>query len=637
MVKNSTVSFLVLLVSSICLSFACDSNKDTHSDYSSGIGLKNLKPDHPRLLFTNEDLERIQTLANSDRDLQIIIANVIQSADEVIDEPVAKYNVVDSRPRLLHESRAVLSRIQYLAMAYRITGHQKYLNRAVLELKTAAAFPDWNPRHFLDTGEMTTAFAIGYDWLYDDLSEEDRKIIREAIVNHGLKAGLDAYANDAVWVERKPSNWNQVCNAGLSMGALAIADEEPEIARQILEKAKASIPNGMNPYTPDGAYKEGPMYWWYGTAFNVLLINSLQTALNTDWDLTSIEGFHNTASYIIHATSPTQLLFNYGDSSDSAKLTPMLFWFAKQYGNQHWADYHRSMLVDAINNDYDHQFNRLSALDVAWYQSPANDNEHIEPLDAVFRSQGDVAMMRSDWEDPNALFTAFQGIWNQVPHAKLDHGSFVLDADGVRWARHPGTESYSMPDFWDYSEGGVRWTYYRNSSLSHNTLSIDGQLQRAEAKGSINSYGSEPNYAFAVMDLSETYAGQAEKVARGIAMLDRSRVLVQDELTLVNDTSTVRWAMVTEAEVQLDGPVALLTQDGRTLNAEILSPEGASFELVSTDSGDERQRSNEGTVMLATKVNGDDSRMVRIAVLLTPVGEKWPEKKDPVLRTLDNW
>ena len=46
------------------------------------------------------------------------------------------------------------------------------------ELRAAAAFPDWNPSHFLDTAEMTHAFAIGYDWLYEGLGPEARGVQR---------------------------------------------------------------------------------------------------------------------------------------------------------------------------------------------------------------------------------------------------------------------------------------------------------------------------------------------------------------------------------------------------------------------------------------------------------------------------
>ncbi len=50
-----------------------------------------------------------------------------------------------------------------------MTGDPQFKDRAEQEMLGVAAFPDWNPPHFLDVGEMTTAMAIGYDWLYDVL------------------------------------------------------------------------------------------------------------------------------------------------------------------------------------------------------------------------------------------------------------------------------------------------------------------------------------------------------------------------------------------------------------------------------------------------------------------------------------
>lgn len=75
-----------------------------------------------------------------------------------------------------------------------MTGDDQFKERAEQEMLAAAAFPDWNPSHFLDVGEMTAALAIGYDWLYDALPPASRAIIRQAIVEKGLKMGDDPRA-----------------------------------------------------------------------------------------------------------------------------------------------------------------------------------------------------------------------------------------------------------------------------------------------------------------------------------------------------------------------------------------------------------------------------------------------------------
>lgn len=68
-------------------------------------------------------------------------------------------------------------------MVYHLAGDPRYSDRAWQELEAAAAFPDWNPAHFLDTAEMTCALALGYDWLYRQWTEQQRHLLREAIVS----------------------------------------------------------------------------------------------------------------------------------------------------------------------------------------------------------------------------------------------------------------------------------------------------------------------------------------------------------------------------------------------------------------------------------------------------------------------
>ena len=96
-------------------------------------------------------------------------------------------------PRLLAVSRTVLDRVLTLALLYRLDGDRRWVARAREELLAAAAFSDWNPDHFLDVAEMAHAFAIGYDWMYDALTPDDRTMIRRALVDKGLQPAAQAY------------------------------------------------------------------------------------------------------------------------------------------------------------------------------------------------------------------------------------------------------------------------------------------------------------------------------------------------------------------------------------------------------------------------------------------------------------
>jgi hypothetical protein len=76
---------------------------------------------------------------------------------------------------------------------------------------------------------MATAVGIGYDWLYDLLSSEQREEIKAGLLKHALKTGLELYEKGGWWVSAH-NNWNEVCNAGLTIAALALVEDERAIA-----------------------------------------------------------------------------------------------------------------------------------------------------------------------------------------------------------------------------------------------------------------------------------------------------------------------------------------------------------------------------------------------------------------------
>ena len=73
-------------------------------------------------------------------------------------------------PRMHAVSCEVLRRVLFLSYAYRMEGLEKCAARAEKELLHAAAFVDWNPPHFLDVAEMSTAFFISWVSTYPYVS-----------------------------------------------------------------------------------------------------------------------------------------------------------------------------------------------------------------------------------------------------------------------------------------------------------------------------------------------------------------------------------------------------------------------------------------------------------------------------------
>ncbi len=605
--------------------------------------LAHLRAGHPRLLLTDDQLAAAVAAAKTDPLRAQLHARIVALATAELNTTPIKHVLIG--PRLLDKSRTALGRVLTCAMAFRLTGDERFAARAKKELFAAAAFDDWNPSHFLDVAELSLAFGIGYDWLYAQLSPDERATLKAAMLKHSLGFAHAAYAgprptDSRVWFVTATHNWNQVCNGGLLATALALADEEPALARLVVNGAVRSLPLAMAAYAPDGAYPEGPGYWTYGTTYNVIAIAELETALGSDFGLTKSPAFLISALYRTYVESPAGLLFNYADGEASHSKSPALTWLAQKNGaaSDVALEFSRSLLqADLAKKRVDREGDRFFALHAVWFPEEPNRPEPAprgEELDAHFRGRAELAIFRSAWHDARALFVGFKAGRNDVNHAHLDLGSFVLDADGVRWAQDLGPDDYNLPGYF----GEKRWIYYRLTNRSHNTLTPGDALQDPKGIAPIVAYESAPARAFAVADLTSAYPGAAEKILRGVALLDRARVLVQDDVTGLKSGTSLAWRLLTDAKVKIDDARhATLTQKGRTLRAEILAPATAKFSAGPATPPTAAEKQNAGVTVLAAEFT-PDTPDTRLAILLTPVGDHWPASLPaPPLAPLAGW
>src|SRR5690606_3129409 len=118
----------------------------------------------------------------------------------------------------------------------------------------------------------------------------------------------------------------------------------------------------------------------------------------------------------------------------------------------------------------------------------------------------------------------------ELNHAHMDAGSFVFELDGVRWAIDLGAQDYESLeskhiDLWNRAQDSQRWQVYRLNNDSHNTLTIDGQPHRVNGHAVITHFSRDASNAYAIVDLSPVFAGQAATVRRGFKLLPGRRVL----------------------------------------------------------------------------------------------------------------
>ena len=530
---------------------------------------------HPRLFADAARWSALQEQVTRDPVSRQIFTIVKDSAERLLDQPPVAY--VDTGAFWHGPMRQAQGRILSLALTYRLTGDVRFLARAKREMRTMAELPNWYPKHFLDTAEGALGMATGLDWLHDSLTAEEQAQFATALVEKALKPGL-LVADEKTWVSGN-NNWTAVCHGGLVVAALAIAERDPALAQLTVERALKHMPHYAELYAPVGAYSEGPDYWAYGTTFYALLAESLRTALGTTAGLERARGFLQTADYTLQMTAPSGLLFNFGDNGSGLGFEPILFWFARELRRGDLIAREVTnlrTLADAIaggapRNDA----SRMLALALIWRDPSLPLATSSTPPLAWWSEGGSQpqAVLRSRWNDPRVTFVGIKAGQADDSHAHMDIGSFILEADGVRWAVDIGRESYPharangmAADLFKTSQASKRWSIFRCGPESHNLLRFDGAPPLVTEKADIRPLSAARTDAPGFMvDLTPVVQGQVARAERRIRLHADRSVTIEDEWTTRTAATQVTFQWLTQADITPHADGATLRQNGETL------------------------------------------------------------------------
>lgn len=573
-----------------------------------------LLPSHPRLYLTPAEVARIQSDIKNHPIARTSYDKMMVKADGMLKQEPSKYEIPDGL-RLLSTSRRVLDRTLVLGLAFHLTGDGKYKERLWKELEAAAAFQDWNNRHYLDTAEMLHAFGLGYDWLYHAWTPAQRKILEEAATSKGLKSSYEAYRGRGAnfWWVNGNNNWNFVCNGGTSVAALAFYESNPDLCVDLITNAIASFQHVMEEFEPDGAWYEGPGYWHYSLKYLSPFFRTWETALGTNFGVFQVfPGLAKTADFPVLLTGPSGLSFNFADAG-AGKTGSMgeLYYLARHMQNPVWHAFEKARVSGSPEE--------LLYFDAGLEGKPLAG----VPLDRVFRKV-EVAQFRSDWSS-NALFLGIKAGANGTPHFHYDLGSFVLEAHGVRFLEDLGMEKATY-ELYKYAGKYGHDDFYRIRPEGHNTLLLNpgkeaGQGHQAETR--LEGFETTAQGAKVSVNLTPAYKDEAKKVLRTFAMVNNRTAVEISDTVEAHEPSTLWWFAHTKAEIVLtpDGRTATLTLPEGDLKAEVVEPKGARFTVMAaaplpTSPNPDVQNRNVGFRKLALSFSNATS--VKTLVRFTP-------------------
>ncbi|MBP5272166.1 MAG: hypothetical protein ILO43_04275, partial [Clostridia bacterium] len=487
---------------------------------------------HPRVLIDKAGFDQIRSVVTGNRSSNRFLCDVtdliISYADKFVNAPITiTYTLDASGKRLLTQSRDAFRQLSVMAYAYQITGQTKYVTRCRKILDDVCSFSDWHPSHFLDVGEMSLGVAIAYDWLYNVLTTEEKVKIRTALVDYGLKAGLQ-YGPSKFY--NSDGNWNQVCNGGMVAAAIAVYEKDKTTAWQSIEKAVETNRNAIGlMYSPDGNYAEGYGYWGYGTGFQSMMMQMYETAFGGTADLADVQGFLKTAGYMQFMVGPCGP-FSYADGGSSSESASIgMWWFAGhlkdksllcnemriynkgKYGSG--SDERLLPLVPAVVKDFN-----------------IDDFTGVHPSKNVWSGNGlvPVAMVHTGWNfDENDHYVGIKAGQANENHGHMDAGTFVYDALGQRWSADLTRPTYTAMenalgavggDFWSMGQKSLRWDIISMNNWCHSTISVgsnDGSVSKTyptdhnvKGKCTILSVLDSSTEKGAVLDMSAPLQGQ---------------------------------------------------------------------------------------------------------------------------------
>ena len=206
--------------------------------------LATLRPSHPRLIMTDDHLARIvQEAENDSSGLQRkLFKKVISLAEEDLSAEIEYYMNDDVRlankprtrsPALKSMKNRIVSKVITLSMAFRLTNDSRFAEKAIDMMKAASSFPDWFPFHFLTVAEFSFAVSIGYDWLYNYMSESDRQYIGDGLYRNCLELAPEMYGSFVVAIDGGARPTSLARNKHADDAGEETADEEGSFSSMI--------------------------------------------------------------------------------------------------------------------------------------------------------------------------------------------------------------------------------------------------------------------------------------------------------------------------------------------------------------------------------------------------------------------
>jgi hypothetical protein len=540
---------------------------------------------HPRLLFRRDHLEDIRSTLQSTR--REAYTDLMKQADGYLGTeapPEPDYDQIEDRPRrrlAYFESFQLMRRyhlgaMMHTALAYLMTGREEY-GATAKEILLGAT--EWDPEGISSIlapyGDevglgLVKSEALTYDWIYDLLTEDERKRVEKMMVARADQ--MVRRLRKQKFLSNPQSSHNGRMPGYLVEHAMSLA-EHPRAAEWLDFGLKAMLTTHPHWAGQDGGWAQGLAY---GSAYNTMFITPLESLrLATGVNVWQRSFFDKSPYFYMYTMSPIGEIMGFGDSYNypaarrAGQLRTLLQFHAERMQSpevQWW-----------INLLRDEEGQPAGIRAIPGMINPARtkpEKPSSFPNDAVFRGVG-WAALHSDIASPEEdLMVVFKSSpYGGVSHSYNDQNSFQILCGGKVLAR----------------PGGLRWphhgspfhTRYSQQTMAQNAILVNGEGQLrggAPHCGEIVDFESLQQVGYVCGEAAEAYGDLLNKWRRHVVLLRPSVICIIDDLE-APEPSTYQWLMHANQKLTLNQEAQAFRQkrEGLVMNTEMFAADELKF------------------------------------------------------------